>query len=461
MFFTHSAQAIEQNRQFYTNMYDPDHPLVLFDTVIDWSAILQTVLPYYSMSPTGRPTVDPIVLIKMLFIQAHEGFRSVRSMCRHVRSNATYRWFLGIHPYQSVPHHSTISYFLWKRLQTDQFWVTLFETQLRQIHREGYIANQTWAADETELKANANKRFRQRYPVAKVIEQSAEDLQVINDFRVKYEKKPLPPKPAKTTYQVSNFSPIDEDARLSVKHVERGQFAYFEHRIVDTLHHFIIATDITGANVPGHRILPSQLDKLHTLFSTYAKEITLDAGYYNAHFAKALFQRGFFVSMPYKRPRAKEHPDCKRTQFIQVKEARYCCPNGIPFEYKTTTRQGYHEFKPIKGSCSGCPAALKEGQDRVLRISIHQPVYDKLREMRLSLRGKILRLVRPQTIELSFAHSKEHHGLRYARYRGALKVKVQVLVIALTQNFKKWAKLRSLQKVGLHLTYKIIEDTEQ
>ncbi len=55
MFFTHSAQAIEQNRQFYTNMYDPDHPLVLFDTVIDWSAILQTVLPYYSMSPTGRP----------------------------------------------------------------------------------------------------------------------------------------------------------------------------------------------------------------------------------------------------------------------------------------------------------------------------------------------------------------------------------------------------------------------
>lgn len=79
--------------------------------------------------------------------------------------------------------------------------------------------------------------------------------------------------------------------------------------------------------------------------------------------------------------------------------------------------------------------------------------------MRLSWKGKILKTVRPQTIELSFAHSKEYHGLRYARYRSIPKVKTQVLMIALIQNFKKWAKLRSLKQVGLHLTYKIIEDS--
>ncbi|WP_274309279.1 transposase [Solibacillus daqui] len=109
-------------------------------------------------------------------------------------------------------------------------------------------------------------------------------------------------------------------------------------------------------------------------------------------------------------------------------------------------------------SCQNCPFALNK-KDRVLRISIHQKTYDCLREMRLSWKGKVLRAVRPQTIELNFAHSKKYHGLCYARYRGIPKVKTQVLMIVLIQNLKKWAKLRSLKQVGLHLTYQIIEDS--
>nr|WP_203362940.1 transposase [Bacillus sp. REN10] len=76
----------------------------------------------------------------------------------------------------------------------------------------------------------------------------------------------------------------------------------------------------------------------------------------------------------------------------------------------------------------------------------------------MSPRGKILRSVRPSTVERSFAHSKELHGLRYARYRGVQKVKTQVLMTAIIQNLKKWAKLRSLKQVGLHLTHQIIEE---
>jgi hypothetical protein len=72
---------------------------------------------------------------------------------------------------------------------------------------------------------------------------------------------------------------------------------------------------------------------------------------------------------------------------------------------------------------------------------------------------KILRSIRPATVELSFAHSKELHGLRYANYRGAKKVETQVLMTAIIQNLKKWTSLRSLQKIGLHLTYKIIDDS--
>ncbi|ENQ3079521.1 transposase [Bacillus sp. WLY-B-L8] len=103
----------------------------------------------------------------------------------------------------------------------------------------------------------------------------------------------------------------------------------------------------------------------------------------------------------------------------------------MTFHNKTTNCRGYHEFKPPKGSCQSYSFAKKENQDRVLRISIQQEIYDQLREQRLSMRGK------PSTVELSFAHSKELHGLRYARYRGVQKVKAQVMMTAIITRLKK------------------------
>ncbi|MFY0126575.1 transposase, partial [Bacillus cytotoxicus] len=145
-------------------------------------------------------------------------------------------------------------------------------------------------------------------------------------------------------------------------------------------------------------------------------------------------------------------------QFKQVHEDLYACPCGIPFSYKTTTRNGYHEYKPEKGSCTGCPFAKKT--DRVLRISVHEEIYHKLRWQRLSDRGKILRFVRPSTVELSFAQSKELHGFRFARYRGVQKVTIQALLTAIIQNLIKWTKLLSLKEVGLYLTYQISDEIE-
>lgn len=458
MFFSFTPQQVEQNRAFYINMYDSSHQLVQIDQVMNWYHLYENLKKYYPQR-IGRPTVDPIVLVKILMIQSLEGFRSVRFTCKQVQQNATYRWFLGISPFIKVPDHSTISRFLSERLGGPTFWIGLFKDHLKMIDQEGFLAHETWVADETELKANANKRIREVYYIDTVIEEDKGNLQLINQFRVRYGKKPLKGKEAKKLIKRTNRSPVDPDSRLSVKHEKRGRFAYFEHRVVDTLHNFIIATEVTAANVPGHQILPPQLDSLRNLFGHYCTEIALDSGYYNARLARKLFEREIFTYIAYRRTPTKEHPQCRRRQFHQVQENLYVCPCGVPFNYRTTTRDGYHEFKPPKGGCDGCQFVKKPGEDRILRISIHQDVYDMLHEQRLSYRGKILKLVRPATVELSFAHSKELHGLRYARYRGVEKVKIQVLMTAIIQNLKKWTKLRLLQKNGLHLTYKIIEDS--
>jgi transposase len=458
MLFSYTSQEVHQNRAFYVQAYDQSHLLVQIDTVMNWHDLYEKLKRYYPKK-IGRPSVDPVVLVKILMIQNLEGFRSVRFTCKQVQQNMTYRWFLGISPFQKVPDHSTISRFLWERLGGSSFWRSLFHDHLRMIDQEGFLAHETWAADETELKANANKRIRETEEIEYIIEEDEEVLKLINEIRSQYGRKPLKKKEAKKIIKRKNRSPVDPDSSLSVKHDKRGRFAFFEHRIVDTLHCFIIETDVTAANVAGHQVLLPQLDSLWSLFGRYCNEVALDAGYYNAKLAKELFKRKIFAYISYRRPSTKEHPQCRRSQFRKVREDLYSCPCGVPFYYHTTTRQGYHEFKPPKGGCNGCPFAKKPGEDRILRISIHQGIYEKLHQQRLSYRGKILRLVRPATIELSFAHSKELHGLRYARYRGAEKVKTQVLMTAIIQNLKKWTKLRALQNIGLHLTYKIIDDS--
>jgi transposase len=457
MLFTYTPQQVEQNRKFYLNMYDSSHQLVQIDQTMNWYHLYENLKVYYPKL-FGRPSVDPIVIVKILMIQSLEGFRSVRFTCKQVQQNATYRWFLGISPFNKVPDHSTISKFLFKRLGGPAFWRKLFNNHLIMFHKEGFVAHQTWVADETELKANCNKRKREVCFTETIVKEDKDTLKKINEFRIKYGKKPLKAKGDKKIYKRTNRSPVDPGARLSVKHEKRGRFAYFEHRVVDSLHNFIISAEVTAANVPGHKILPSQLDSLRNLFGRYSSEIALDAGYYKARLAIELFKRNIFAYISYRRTATNEHPQCRRRDFQQVKENLYACPCGVPFYYRTTTREGYHEFKPPKGSCTECPFVKKPGEDRILRISIHQDVYDKLHTQRLSYRGKILKSVRPATVELSFAHSKELHGLRYARYRGVQKVKVQVLMTAIIQNLKKCAKLRSLQKIGLHLTYKIINE---
>lgn len=450
-----SKQELKSHRSMYEKSYDATHHLKKIDEVVDWTFIRKSLRRYYSQDQ-GRPSYDPLILVKILFIQVVEGFRSVRMTCRQVDQHYTYRWFLGLRVDQAAPKHSTISYFLNHRLDGIVFWRNLFNMILLLIKKKGYLANETWAADETEIKANANKRNREVAYILKQKPNTNKHLDIINTARSKLNRKKLSPSTVKYEVQKYYVSPVDPDARLSVKHEIHGQFAYFEHRIVDTLHRFIIATTVTGANVPGHRILMSQLKAVENCLDLKPLEIVLDAGYYNADLIRELVHSNITPYISYKRFKNNQHPKCKNAHFKQINDSLYVCRQGIPFYHVNTTRQGYHIYQPPKGSCQNCPYQQKADEDRLLRISIHQPYYDIARNNRLSPRGKQLKPVRSSTIELSFANSKELHGMRYARYRGALKVMRQVLTTAIVQNLLRFANLESAKKMGWFLTYEPI-----
>jgi len=84
-----------------------DHLLRRIDAVLDLSGLRDYLAPYYSH--TGRPSVDPELMIRMLIVGYCYGIRSERRLCDEVHLNLAYRWFCRLGFEGAVPDHSTFS----------------------------------------------------------------------------------------------------------------------------------------------------------------------------------------------------------------------------------------------------------------------------------------------------------------------------------------------------------------
>ncbi len=103
-----------------------DHLLRKIDKYIDFSFILEKVAPYYCEN-NGRPSINPVILFKMMFIGYLYGIRSERQLEREIQMNLAYRWFLGLKINDSVPHHSTISWNRCNRFKDTNIFQEIFD----------------------------------------------------------------------------------------------------------------------------------------------------------------------------------------------------------------------------------------------------------------------------------------------------------------------------------------------
>ena len=100
-----------QKQLFYSFNLDDhvpsDHLLRGIDQFLDLGDLHRHLAAYYSH--TGRPSVDPHLLIRMLIVGYCFGIRSERQLCEEVHLNLAYRWFCRLGLEDPVPDHSTFS----------------------------------------------------------------------------------------------------------------------------------------------------------------------------------------------------------------------------------------------------------------------------------------------------------------------------------------------------------------
>lgn len=133
------------------------HLLRKIDKHIDFSFILEKVRPLYC-EDNGRPSIDPLVLFKMIFLGYLFGIRSERRLEQEIQTNIAYRWFLGLGLTDRVPDHTTISWNRRTRFKDTGIFQEIFDEIVLQAVRHRMVGGRVLITDSTHLKANANKR---------------------------------------------------------------------------------------------------------------------------------------------------------------------------------------------------------------------------------------------------------------------------------------------------------------
>lgn len=149
-----------QSRFFYRfNLEDrvpADHLLRKIDAVLDLSKLRSELAPHYSH--TGRPSIDPELMIRMLLIGYCYGIRSERRLCEEVDLNLAYRWFCRLNLDDAVPDHSTFSKNRHGRFRDADILRHVFETTVQACIDAGLVGGEGFAADASIIRANANRQ---------------------------------------------------------------------------------------------------------------------------------------------------------------------------------------------------------------------------------------------------------------------------------------------------------------
>jgi len=439
----------EQYQMFCMDDLVPEnHLLRLIDKAIDWTFIYDLVEDKYSPD-FGRPSMDPVTLIKIPFIQYLYGIRSMRQTIKEIEVNVAYRWFLGLDMLDPVPHFSTFGKNYSRRFKDTDLFEQIFEHILSECYKYKLVDPTEVFVDATHVKARANnKKMRKRIAQqeAKFYEEQLKEE--INSDREAHGKKPL--KEKKDDDPKDGASGGGKEIKESTSDPDSGWFHKGEHKQVFAYgietacdkYGWILGYSVHPGNQHDSVTFPVLYDKIRDIG---IETMIVDAGYKTPAIAKLLMDDGIKPLFPYKGPMTKKGFFRKYEYAYDEYYDCYVCPNGKTLEYSTTNRDGYREYKSCGAVCESCPYLTQctGSRDHVKVITRHvwEPYMEMAEDIRHTLGMKELYQQRKQTIERLFGTAKENHGFRYTQQYGKTRMEMKVGLTYACMNLKKLARI--------------------
>lgn len=435
------------------DMVPQDHLLRIIDKAIDWNFIYDLVEDTYCHD-NGRPSLDPVMLIKIPFIQYLYGIKSMRQTVKDIEVNVAYRWFLGLEMYDPVPHFSTFGKNYTRRFKDTDLFEQIFSHILQECYKFKLVDPTEIFVDATHVKARANNKKMQK----RIAQQESlffEEMlkKEINEDRLAHGKKELKEKkkddddtPTGTgggnDEKTIKTSTTDPESGWFHKGEHKQVFAYAVQTACDKFG-WILGYDVNPGNLHDSRTFKPLYEKIKHLG---IKTLVADSGYSTPAIAKLLLDDGITPLFPYKRPMTKDGFFKKYEYAYDEYYDCYVCPNGKTLEYVTTNRNGYREYKSCPMVCESCPylSQCTQSRDHVKLIQRHlwEPYLETCQDIRYTEGMSELYKQRKQTIERIFGTAKENHGFRYTQQYGKARMEMKVGLTFACMNLKKLANMK-------------------
>ena len=424
-----------------------DHLLRRIDRFVDLSEIRRFLAPF--CSATGRPSVDPELMIRMLMVGYCFGIRSERRLCEEVHLNLAYRWFCRLDLGDAVPDHSTFSKNRHGRFRDSDLFRHLFEEILARCIAEGLVGGDSFGVDASLIKADAS-----RYTKAEAGEWSLpetasratqEYLDTLDDAAFG----------GATPVQPKTLSPSDPAARFTGANGDRAFFAYSTNYLVDLENAIIVDVEATAPIRQAEAgAAQAMIRRVRDRFDLYPGILAADTAYGSADMLGWLVEdEGIEPHIPVFDKSERKDGAFPATDFAyDHRSDQYTCPGGkslkpywrdISKQRPEYGRDGFKRYYARKQDCAACTLKSRCSPNQPTR-KIARSRHEGARQMARDIAktdAYVASSYARKKVEMLFAHLKRILGLDRLRLRGPSGARDEFHLAAMAQNLRKLAKL--------------------
>ena len=443
-------QKSGQEKLFYSfNLEDhvpQNHLLRGIDACLDLSGLRQHLAEHYSH--TGRPSVDPELMMRMLIIGYSYGIRSERRLCEEVHLNLAYRWFCRLGLEDAVPDHSTFSKNRHGLFRDSGTFRWVFDEVVCRCMAAGLVKGEGFAVDASLIAANASHQHSVQPGEPCDLDRAEIDSRPMREYLAALDE-------GENTTASRKISLSDPHSRWTAAKGGVAFFAYSTNYLIDTAHGVILDVEAT----PAHRnaevdSTKTMVNRVEMRFDLKPQRLIADTAYGTAPMLGWLVdEKAIEPHIPVFDKTERKDGTFERDAF-QWKEAadEYRCPAGKPLRKqwrlfkKPRTRITKADTIIYRAQQSACASCAMKSQccpnmrARMIHRSVHEDARDVARQIATTSEYQRSRCERKK-VEMLFAHLKSILKLGRLRLRGLTGATDEFTLAGIAQNLRRMAKL--------------------
>jgi transposase len=420
-----------------------DHPVRGIADVLDLRWVHSELAPYYPK--IGRPSIDPVLMIRMLIVGYVFAIRSERALCRDVGVNLAYRWFCGLSIEDKVPDHSTFSRARNERFRDSAIFRHVFERVVEACIAAGLVGGEGFAVDASLIVADVNKQRSIPGPEWQKARDPETASRAVKEYLATLDDAAFG---AASEVTPKFVSPSDPAAQWTGAMKGAAFFAYSDNYLIDVKAGVIMDVEasraIRQAEVGAEQTM---IERTEQRFDIKPAWLAGDTAYGSGRNLNWLVNdKAIAPHIPVIDKSKREDGTFSREDFRFDKERNvYVCPANKTL---TTTGTLINDGETLRylastSDCRGCvfkAQCCPKAAFRIIPRSIYEEARDVARALAKTEAFEQSRRKRKR-VEMLFAHLKRILRLGRLRLRGPCGAQFEFTLAAIAQNLRKLAKL--------------------